>query len=81
MQTSWDEPEGWEQLQQLRTQESTLRDEYDGLRQQGEQINAEAESALAGRLLKWAYSACRHCDVLAAKARRKEAKKKRESRP
>ena len=43
--------------------------------------DAEAESALAGRLLKWAYSACRHCDVLAAKARRKEAKKKRESRP
>ena len=43
--------------------------------------DAEAESALAGRLLKWAYSACRHCDELAAKARRKEAKKKRESRP
>ena len=36
--------------------------------------DAEAESALAGRVLKWAYSACTHCDVLRAKARRKEGK-------
>jgi hypothetical protein len=38
--------------------------------------DAEAESALAGRLVKWAYSACRHCDVLREKARRKEAKRR-----
>ena len=38
--------------------------------------DAEAESALAGRLMKWAYSACRHCDVLREKARRKEAKRR-----
>ena len=42
--------------------------------------DAEAESALAGRVLKWAYSACTHCDVLRAKARRKEGKSRARAR-
>ena len=42
--------------------------------------DAEAESALAGRVLKWAHSACTHCDVLRAKARRKEGKSRARAR-